>query len=55
MKTIQPAVCIYDFQNGKIVNVRVFQDRLTVAQQATKGIAKWMVNMIVNATQKGLK
>ena len=55
MKTVQPAVCIYDFQNGKIANVRVFQDRLTVAQQAAKGIAKWMVNMIVNATQKGLK
>ena len=51
-----PTVCIYDFKNGKIANVRAFYDVLSEAQQASKGMfAKWIVNMVVNASRKGLK
>ncbi len=50
-----PAMCIYEFKNGKITNVRAFHDRLTLAQQATKGISRWVVNAVVNGTTKGLK
>ena len=56
MKWEAPGMCIYEFKNGKIANLRTFVDRLTQAQQAAKGmIPKWMVNMVVNASQKGLK
>jgi ketosteroid isomerase-like protein len=50
-----PAMCIYEFKNGKIANVRSFYDILGQAQQIATGIGKWMVNMVVNASQKGLK
>ncbi|HEX9896343.1 MAG TPA: nuclear transport factor 2 family protein [Dehalococcoidales bacterium] len=56
MKWESPTVCIYEFKNGKIANIRAFMDRLTQAQQAAKGMfAKWAVNAVVNGTQKGLK
>jgi ketosteroid isomerase-like protein len=55
-KWAMPAVCIYEFKNGKLASVRAFSDRLTQAQQASKGMfAKWAVNAVVNGTQKGLK
>jgi len=51
-----PAVCIYEFKNNKIANMRGFYDQLSIAEQAVKGMfAKWAVNMVVNATRKGLK
>ena len=51
-----PAVCIYEFKDGKMANVREFSDRLTQAQQAAKGMfARWAVNAVVNGTQKGLR
>ena len=51
-----PAVCIYEFKNNKIANMRGFYDQLSIAQQAAKGMfAKWAVNAVVNATSKGLK
>ena len=50
-----PAVCIYEFKNGKIANMRGFYNLLSQAQQSTKGIfAKWIVNTVVNTTKKGL-
>lgn len=56
MKWETPAVCIYEFKNGKIANVRAFMDSLSQAQQAAKGIfAKWAVNAVVNASRKGLR
>ena len=56
MKWESPTVCIYEFKNGKIANVRAFYDVLSEAQQASKGMfAKWIVNMVVNASRKGLK
>jgi ketosteroid isomerase-like protein len=54
-KWVSPAVCIYEFKNGKMANVRSFYDGLSQAQQAATGIGKWMVNMVVNVSQKGLK
>jgi ketosteroid isomerase-like protein len=51
-----PAVCIYEFKNGKIASIRAFYDVLSQAQQAAKGIfAKWAVNAVVNGSQKGLR
>lgn len=50
-----PAVCIYDFKNGKIANVRAFMDSLSQAQQATKGVSRWVVNLVVNRALKGLR
>jgi uncharacterized protein len=50
-----PAVCIYEFKNGKIARLRAFYDVLSQAQQVTKGVSRWVVNMVVNASQKGLK
>jgi len=51
-----PAVCIYEFKNGKIANMRGFYDLLSQVQQSTKGMfAKWRVNTVVNGSQKGLK
>lgn len=56
MKWESPTVCIYEFKNGKIANVRAFYDVLSQAQQAAKGMfAKWAVNAVVNASRKGLK
>ena len=49
-----PAMCIYEFKNGKMANVRSFYDVLGQAQQMATGIGKWMVNMVVNASKKGL-
>jgi hypothetical protein len=51
-----PAVCIYEFKNDKIQNIRGFDDRLTIAKQGAKGpFEKMMVNMIVNNLEKGLR
>ena len=51
-----PAVCIYEFKNGKIANMRGFYNVLSQLQQTAKGmLAKWMVNTVENASRKGLK
>jgi ketosteroid isomerase-like protein len=56
MKWESPAVCIYEFKNGKIANMRGFYDVLAQAQQAAKGMfARWAVNAVVNGSQKGLR
>ncbi len=49
-------MCIYEFKEEKIQNMRAFFDRASQAKQAAKGvIAKWAVNAVVNATEKGLR
>jgi ketosteroid isomerase-like protein len=55
MKWESPAVCIYEFKNGKIASVRSFYDVLSQAQQVTRCIPRWMVNTIVNSSRKGLE
>jgi ketosteroid isomerase-like protein len=56
MKWESPTVCIYEFKNGKMANIRAFYDVLSQAQQASKGMfAKWAVNAVVNGSRKGLK
>jgi ketosteroid isomerase-like protein len=51
-----PAVCIYEFKNGKIANMRGFYDLLSQVQQSTKGMfVKWMVNTVINVSKRGLK
>jgi ketosteroid isomerase-like protein len=50
------SMCVYEFKDDKIVKIRTFMDRLSMAQQAANGMfARWAVNMVANATQKGLK
>jgi ketosteroid isomerase-like protein len=48
------AICIYEFQEDKIKNIRMFYDRLNVAHQVTTGIAKTAVGNIVREMEKGL-
>ncbi len=50
-----PAVCIYEFKDDKIQNMKGFYDTLGLAKQASKGpFARMVVNMVVNRTEKGL-
>ncbi len=55
MKWESPTVCIYELKNGKIASMRAFYNVLSQAQQSTKGISRWVVNAVVNGSQKGLK
>ena len=48
------AFCAYEFEGGKIKEVRTTYDRLSMAQQAASGLPKMMVNMIVKQAEKGL-
>ncbi len=51
-----PAVCIYEFKNNKIYSIREFSDKLEMARQAARGpLARWMVNSLKNAIEKGLR
>ena len=51
-----PAMCIYEFRDGKIQNMRSFYDTLAQARQVVKGgIPKMAVNSVVKATVKGLR
>ncbi len=55
MKWEIPAMCIYEFKNEKIQNMRSFYDTLAQAKQVVKrGIPKMAVNSVVKATIKGL-
>ena len=49
------AMCAYEFEGGKIKEVRTTMDRLGMAQQATSGLPKMMVNMIVKQMVKGMR
>jgi len=50
------AICVYEFKNEKIQEVRTVYDRLLLAKQVAKGwLAKWLVNMIVKQAEKGLR
>lgn len=55
MKWETPAMCMYQFKNGKIANMRAYYDVLSRSQQTTKGISRWMVNLIVSGTRRGLR
>jgi len=51
-----PGACFYEFVGEKIQRHTVMGDRLTLAKQAAKGIVeRWVVNNVVNATEKGLR
>ena len=54
MKMNLLSMCTYEFEDGKIANLKTCYDRLEQAQQATKGINKWVVNKVINGAQKGL-
>jgi len=56
MKWEIPALCVYEFKNDKIQNIRSFYDTLAQAKQVVKGfIPKMVVNSVVKATVKGLR
>jgi len=49
------AMCAWEFSNGKIQRVSTVMDRLSMARQVAKGwLAKWLVNLIVKQSEKGL-
>jgi ketosteroid isomerase-like protein len=51
-----PAMCIYEFQNDKMQNIRTFYDRLSQAKQVAGGIiAKTAINSVINAMEKQLR
>jgi len=51
-----PGVCIYEFEDDKITQVRTLMDRLAIADQAAKGFfAPMFVRMVVKGTEKGLR
>jgi hypothetical protein len=51
-----PALCIYEFKNDKMQNIRGYDDRLALAKQGAKGfMEKMTVNMIVNTMEKGFR
>lgn len=49
------AICAYEFSGDKIKEIRTTYDRLSMAEQAATGLGKWMVNLIVKQTEKGLR
>ena len=51
-----PAVCIYEFGDGKVKNIRTFFDRLSLYRQAPSGVlARKALNAIVNMAEKELR
>lgn len=55
-KVEMPAVFIFEFNNDKIQKIRGYYDRLGAAKQSAKGwLAKWMVNSVIKAAEKGLR
>ena len=50
------AICVYEFSDDKIQNVRTVYDRLSFAKQGAKGwMAKRAVNSIIKHMEKGLR
>ena len=54
MKWEVPGIAIYEFNNGKIANMRGVYNILSRSQQTTKGLSKWVVNRIIKGAHKGL-
>ena len=51
-----PSMCVYQFKDEKIQNMRSFYDILSQAKQVVGGgIPKWMVNTVIKASVKGLR
>ena len=51
-----PAVCIYQFGDSKVKNIRTFFDRLSLYRQAPSGVlARKALNAIVNMAEKELQ
>ncbi len=47
---------IFEFKNGKVHEVHIYQDRLLVAKQLTSGwFEKTIINAVVNRMEKGLR
>ena len=55
MKWELPAICIYEFKDGKITNMRGVYNVLSRSQQTTKGMSRWVVNLIANKAKRGLR
>ena len=54
MKWEGPYICVYEFSDEKIQNIRTVYDRLSIAKQAAKGwIARTIVNSIAKRWPKG--
>ncbi len=54
-KWSSPAVCVWEFKDDKIANLRTYVDTLSQAQQLAKGpVEKLAVNSLIKATREGL-
>jgi len=50
------AVCAYEFENGKIQEVRTVYDRLTLVQQSATGwLESKIVDLVASQTESGLQ
>jgi len=55
MKYQVPTLCVYEFSDDKIQNLRTVQDRLSIVKQVAKGwFARMVVNSIIKRAEKGL-
>ena len=56
IKWASPAVCIYEFEDDKIINIRTYTDVLDQARQLAKGpVEKMAVGSIIKASRAGLE
>ena len=51
----EPAVCVYEFSDGKCVYHRAIFDRISSAQQGTTGIIARVINAVIGQLEKGLR
>jgi ketosteroid isomerase-like protein len=50
-----PALCVYEFADGKIGRLRTVQDRLGILQQGAKGwLEETLIHSLVKRVEKGL-
>lgn len=50
-----PVICVYEFSNEKIKEVRSVYDRLSMARQAAKGCGKRLVPYLIMRAERGLR
>jgi len=55
MKWELPGIAVYEFKDGKIANMRGVYNILSRSQQTTKGLSRWIVNLVANGARKGLR
>jgi len=50
------SLCAWEFKDDKIKALRTVNDRLSLARQVARGwLAKWLVSLVANRAEKGLR